>query len=74
MALGKAVEAQAQEAAQAAEQEQAEVRAEVQAGEEWEDTVLDQAVSVFVPIAGIVFPIAEESHAHRRHALSAEQG
>ena len=74
MALEKAVEAQAKEAAQEAEQEQAEVQAKVQAEEEWEDTVLDQAVSVFVPIAGIVFPIAEESHAHRRHALSAEQG
>ncbi len=73
MALEKAVEAQAKEAAQAAEQEQAEVQAEVQAEEEWEATVLDRAVSVFVPIAGIVFPIAEESHAHRRHAPSAEQ-
>jgi len=46
---------------------------EEQEEEGWEATVLDRAVNVFVPIAGIVFPIAEESHAHRRHALSAEQ-
>ena len=72
VALEKAVEAQ--EAAQEAE-EQAEVQAEeVQAGEEWADTVWDPAVSAFVRIAGIVFLTAEAFHAHRRYAQSAERG
>ena len=72
VALEKAVEAQ--EAAQEAE-EQAEVQAEeVQAGEEWADTVWDLAVSAFARIAGIVFLTAEAFHAHRRYAQSAERG
>ena len=59
-----------------AEEEQAEVQAEeeVQAGEEWADTVWDPAVSAFARIVGIVFLIAEAFHAHRRYAQSAERG
>ena len=78
VALEKAVEAQeaVQEAVQEAEEEQAEVQAEeeVQAGEEWADTVWDLVVSAFVRIAGIVFLTAEAFRAHRRYAQSAERG
>ncbi len=79
VALEKAVEAQeaAQEAqVREAEEEQAEVQAEeeVQAGEEWADTVWDLAVSAFARIAGIVFLTAEAFRAHRRYAQSAERG
>ena len=76
-ALEKAVEAQeaAQEAQVQEAEEQAEVQVEeVQAGEEWADTVWDLAVSAFVRIAGIVFLTAEAFRAHRRYAQSAERG
>ena len=75
VALEKAVEAQEAQV-QEAEEEQAEVQAEeeVQAGEEWADTVWDLAVSVFARIAGIVFLTAEAFRAHRKYAQSAERG